>query len=232
VIDLLRRSPDFPEADQALFWLAEASRADGNDAAASGYFRQVAERFPKSRLSYRAWRSLGDMETAKRHHSVAVDLYRLSAGSPDPDERASVLPYLERAESALLLERITYLALLALLGGWAYLVRALARIPGGLKAALYPLPETWVSLPCFAAILAVAWKMQLQHLSEFAVLFGVAVVSFQLSGALLRRRSFAAAGRIAFVVISLMIGLAVLYGIAVRMEAAGMLAHALGLETD
>jgi hypothetical protein len=175
---------------------------------------------------------LGDIETTNKHWGSAVALYRLAADSPDANEKALGDAYAERAAKALLVERTSNGALLALLLAWAYLATALAKLPGGLRSTLVPLRETWCSLPVFGAIYFTAWRMQVRHPGILAALFAVTVVSFQLSGALLRRRRLSAGGKAAYLVACVLLGLATLYAAAVKMEVAGAVAETVGFDTD
>lgn len=231
VLGLIEKTPDYPGADHAYFWLGEVSRGKGDIIHAAGFYHTVIQRFPQSAWAWKARRSLGDIEYERKSYGEAADLYREAAGAPDQYLHAAAVADAERAETHQFRERIANLSFLALLLGWAGLIASLLRLPTGIRIALHPVRETWVLIVLSAGVLCAAGFFQPRHLTGIALVLAAFLVSTQLSGALLRYRSLKPAGKIAYLVASAAIGSGVIYGAVVKMGLMGSVIHTLKFGT-
>jgi len=232
VLDLLGKTPDFPGADHAYFWLGEVARGKKDFVLAERYYHTVIEKYAQSQWAWKARRSLGDLAYDKKDYAAAAEMYREAAGAPDQYLRSAAESDAERAETHLFRERNANLAILLLLLGWAYLFVALSRLRPGVKAAAQIVPETWVALVLSIAVLLAAAFFQRRYVPGLAAVLLVFLVSIQLSGTLLRYRVYSTGGKIAYLLASVGIGFGVLYGAIVKMGLMGSVLHTFKFGVD
>ena len=225
VQNLIQRTPDYPGADHAYYWLGEVSRGKGDTLQAERYYHTVIEKFPQSAWAWKARRSLGDLSYDLKEYAAAADLYREAAAAPDPSLKAAALNDVERSQTHVVRHRISNLSFLALALGWIFLIAGIRRLPMGLRTLVRPVAEAWVMLVFALAILAVTAVFQRALVAGIGLTLLVFIFTIQLSGVLLRNHSFRAPGKIAYLVFSIAIMAGVLYGAVVKMGHMGSLIH-------
>ena len=228
VLDLVRRVPDFPEIDHAYFWLGESLIAHGDPAQGESFFRQAIARFPRSRWAFQAQNALGNMEMARKNYAAAATHFRAATGSPDPEIRDDATRALDRAQDWVFRLRSLPVVVVAVILTWAFLLFSLARLPGGLRSALRPVLETWLFLALSVALMVAARAIDYLHIAVHVGTLAVFLVSIQLSGALLRRRSFGLGKKIAYLAIGGLVGFGVLYAARVRTGEVAQIAEMIG----
>ncbi|MBI5526941.1 MAG: tetratricopeptide repeat protein [Deltaproteobacteria bacterium] len=232
VLNLLQKSPDFPGADHAYFWLGEVTRGRKDYVQAEGYYHTVIGRYAQSQWAWKARRSLGDLAYDKKDYAAAADRYREAAAAPDQYLHSAALADAERAETHLFRGRAANLAILLLFLGWAYVLVALSRLRPGIKAAKQPVPEAWVALGLSIIVVAAAAVFQRRYVPGIAVVLAAFLISIQLSGTLLRYRVYSTGGKIAYLLATLGIGFGVLYGAIVKMGLMGSVLHTFRFGVD